>query len=252
VSGPRPTAPALSAASSPSAAPSPSVTPSPTPPPAGHDTRARAPDLDLQRIDWQKVGGLLPAIVQHSLTGSVLMLGYVSPEALQATLERGRVVFYSRTRQRLWEKGETSGNTLHVQALRLDCDADTLLISALPAGPVCHTGTASCFGDEPLAAAARLGFLAELQQVIDARLAEQPEGSYTARLFARGPRRLAQKVGEEGVEVALAAAAGSDAELISESADLLFHLLLVLRSRSLGLDAVVQELQSRHTASGGR
>jgi phosphoribosyl-ATP pyrophosphohydrolase/phosphoribosyl-AMP cyclohydrolase len=203
---------------------------------------------DLQRIDWQKVGGLLPAIVQHALDGSVLMLGYLSPEALRATLERGRVVFYSRSRQCLWEKGETSGHTLNVQAVRLDCDGDTLLISALPAGPVCHTGSATCFGEGPFTLAEPLAFLAELQQIIDARLTERPEDSYTARLHARGVRRMAQKVGEEGVEVALAAAGGSDAELISECADLLFHVMLVLRSRSLGLDGVIRELKARHAA----
>jgi phosphoribosyl-ATP pyrophosphohydrolase/phosphoribosyl-AMP cyclohydrolase len=207
------------------------------------------------RLDWDKGDGLVPAIVQHSLSGSVLMLGYMNREALAATLERGRAVFYSRTRQRLWEKGETSGHSLSVHAVRTDCDADTLLISALPLGPVCHNGTASCFGDAPLAAAESLSFLATLQQIIDQRISDatasepsSPPPSYTARLYAAGPRRMAQKVGEEGVEVALAAVASSDADLIGESADLLFHLLVLLRARSLNLQAVLAELQRRHTA----
>ena len=218
---------------------------------------------ELARLDWDKGEGLLPAIVQHAVSGAVLMLGYMDREALAATLERGRAVFYSRTRQRLWEKGETSGHGLLVQALRVDCDADTLLLIALPQGPVCHTGTASCFGDAPLAAAEGLAFLATLQQIIGARIAEAgapgaaqaqappapaPASSYTARLFQSGLRRMAQKVGEEGLEVALAAIAEGDAQLVGESADLLFHLLLLLRARGLDLAAVVSELQRRHAA----
>lgn len=206
------------------------------------------------RLDWDKGEGLVPAVVQHALTGSVLMLGYMNREALAATLERGRAVFYSRSRQRLWEKGETSGHTLTVKAIRTDCDADTLLISALPNGPVCHNGTATCFGDAPLAAAEQLAFLATLQQIIEQRIGAptatttSAPSSYTARLYAAGPRRMAQKVGEEGVEVALAALGTSDAELIGESADLLFHLLVLLRARSLNLEMVIAELQRRHAA----
>jgi phosphoribosyl-ATP pyrophosphohydrolase/phosphoribosyl-AMP cyclohydrolase len=205
---------------------------------------------DIERIDWHKSDGLIPAIVQHADNGSVLMLGYMDRDALHATLERGRVVFFSRSKQRLWEKGETSGNYLTLVDLRLDCDADTLLITTLPAGPVCHTGTLTCFGDEPLTAAARLSFLTELERVIDQRIAESPEGSYTARLYARGVRRVAQKVGEEGLEVALAGACEADGELRAECADLLYHLLVLLRARSLPLEAIVQELRSRHTKSG--
>ena len=201
------------------------------------------------RHDWDKGGGLVPAIVQHALSGAVLMLGYMNREALAATLERGRAVFYSRTRQRLWEKGETSGHSLLVQAVRIDCDADTLLLTALPHGPVCHTGTATCFGDTPLTAAEPLSFLATLQQIIEQRIGDAAAStSYTARLYASGTRRMAQKVGEEGVEVALAALGSDDAELIGESADLLFHLLVLLRSRSLNLETVLAELQRRHTA----
>jgi phosphoribosyl-ATP pyrophosphohydrolase/phosphoribosyl-AMP cyclohydrolase len=209
---------------------------------------------DVNGIDWDKAarsGGLVPAIVQHAVSGSVLMLGFMNREALAATLARERVVFFSRSKQRLWEKGETSGNVLAVRAVRVDCDADTLLISAEPAGPVCHTGTATCFGNEPLAAAERLSFLAELQQLIGRRVADNPQGSYTARLYAQGLRRMAQKVGEEGVEVALAAVDGSEQELIGECADLLYHLMVVLHGRSLQLESVVEELARRHRQRQG-
>jgi phosphoribosyl-ATP pyrophosphohydrolase/phosphoribosyl-AMP cyclohydrolase len=206
---------------------------------------------DVERIDWNKSDGLVPVIVQHASSGSVLMLGYMNREALAATLERGRVVFYSRSKQRLWEKGETSGNFLQLVDLRADCDADTLLLSALPAGAVCHTGSASCFGNEPLTAAAPLSFLLELERVIAQRIVEAPEGSYTAKLYARGVRRVAQKVGEEGLEVALAGAGEPDDALVAECADLLYHLLVLLRSRSLPLAAVIEELRRRHAARAG-
>jgi phosphoribosyl-ATP pyrophosphohydrolase/phosphoribosyl-AMP cyclohydrolase len=211
---------------------------------------------DIERIDWSKGDGLVPAIVQHASSGSVLMLGYMDRAALSATLARGRVVFFSRSRQRLWEKGETSGNFLRLVDMRADCDADTLLVSALPAGPVCHTGSDSCFGDAPLtavaplAAAAPLEFLLQLEQLIAQRIANAPEGSYTARLYAGGVRHVAQKVGEEGLEVALAGAGEPDAALVAESADLLYHLLVLLRSRGLTLAAVIAELQQRHDAPG--
>jgi phosphoribosyl-AMP cyclohydrolase / phosphoribosyl-ATP pyrophosphohydrolase len=204
---------------------------------------------DIERIDWGKGDGLVPAIVQHADTAGVLMLGYMNREALAATLAHGRVVFYSRSKRRLWEKGEISGNYLQLVQIRVDCDADALLLAALPAGPVCHTGSASCFGDEPLTAAAPLGFLLQLEQLIGQRIAEPSEGSYTAALYARGIRRVAQKVGEEGVEVALAGAGDTDQALIGESADLLYHLLVLLRARSLPLAAVIAELQRRHDAS---
>ena len=204
--------------------------------------------VDAERIDWNKDGGLVPAIVQDVDSGAVLMLGYMNRESLAATLARGRVVFYSRSRQRLWEKGETSGHFLQVESIRLDCDADTLLVVARPAGPTCHTGTRTCFGDEPASRTETLGFLARLEDVIAARIHDAPEGSYTARLYAKGVRRVAQKVGEEGLEVALAGAGEPDAQLVSESADLVFHLLLLLRSRSIPLAAVVNELRQRHLA----
>jgi len=203
---------------------------------------------DIASLDFDKAGGLLPAVVQHADSGSVLMLGYMSPEALRETLTRRRVVFFSRSRRRLWEKGETSGHTLQLVGVCADCDRDTLLVTALPAGPVCHLGTPTCFGADTSAAGA-LAFLGRLESVIAQRMADRPEGSYTARLHAAGPKRIAQKVGEEGLEVALAAVAETDAKLIAESADLLYHLLLLLKSRGLRLEHVVAELQSRHAAA---
>jgi phosphoribosyl-ATP pyrophosphohydrolase/phosphoribosyl-AMP cyclohydrolase len=203
---------------------------------------------DIDRIDWDKGDGLVPAIVQNAASGAVLMLGYMNREALRTTLDRRRATFFSRSKQRLWEKGETSGHFLDLVDIRLDCDADTLLVLVTPAGPACHRGTATCFGDEPGATAERLAFLGELEQVVAARIADSPEGSYTARLFASGVRRVAQKVGEEGLEVALAGAVEPDEQLVGESADLLYHLLVLLRSRELTLSAVVDELRKRHAA----
>jgi phosphoribosyl-ATP pyrophosphohydrolase/phosphoribosyl-AMP cyclohydrolase len=179
------------------------------------------------------------------------MVGYMNREALRETLTRQRVVFFSRSRQCLWEKGETSGHTLRLAAIHADCDRDTLLVSALPTGPVCHLGSATCFGDAVPAAAARLAFLGALEGIIARRIDDRPEGSYTARLYAQGPKRIAQKVGEEGLEVALAAVIEADDELIGESADLLFHLLLLLKSRGLQLEQVVAELESRHARRNG-
>lgn len=201
---------------------------------------------DIPTLAWDKGDGLLPAVVQDAATGAVLMLAFMNTEALFETLRRGRVVFYSRSRQQLWEKGETSGNTLQLVDVQADCDNDSLLVRANPAGPTCHRNTVSCFGDGTPPEAGGIGFLARLQEVIAQRIAESPEGSYTAKLYARGTKRMAQKVGEEGVEVALAAQAGDNAELINESADLLFHLALLLEARGLSLDAVAAELAARH------
>jgi phosphoribosyl-ATP pyrophosphohydrolase/phosphoribosyl-AMP cyclohydrolase len=207
---------------------------------------------DIAGLAWDKGDGLLPAIVQDAATGAVLMLAYMNAEALRETLTRGRAVFYSRSRQKLWEKGETSGNTLEVVDVEADCDADTLLVRARPKGPACHRNTTTCFGDGALPASDGIAFLAQLESVIAARIAESPEKSYTAKLHASGLRRMAQKVGEEGVEVALAATGGSDEELVGESADLLFHLALVLRARGLSLQDVTAELAARHRARTGR
>lgn len=212
------------------------------PPPPGQPVGLN----DIERLDFQKGHGLLPAVIQHADTGAVLMLGYMNPEALQATLTLGHVVFYSRTKQKLWEKGETSGHYLEVVEVRADCDQDALLVTARPLGPVCHVGTDTCFGDEPLTQAQKLTFLTTLEATIEQRQAQRPEGSYTARLLAEGTKRIAQKVGEEGLEVALAAVAETDREVIGESADLLFHLLVLLKSRGLSLERVVEELRARH------
>jgi phosphoribosyl-ATP pyrophosphohydrolase/phosphoribosyl-AMP cyclohydrolase len=196
----------------------------------------------INELDWGKGDGLLPAIVQDADSGSVLMLGYQNRDALAETFARGRVVFFSRSRQTLWEKGETSGNTLHLVDARPDCDGDTLLIRARPAGPTCHTGAPACFADaEP-----PLAILTELERTVDKRAAaNDPSESYTARLLAKGPRRIAQKVGEEGVETALAAVGGSDEELANESADLLYHLIVLLRARGLRLTDAAAVLAAR-------
>ena len=198
---------------------------------------------DIARLDFGKQGGLLPAIIVDP-AGGVRMLGYMSREALAETFKRGRVVFFSRSRGRLWEKGETSGNTLEFIAARTDCDQDALLITARPRGPVCHLGTSGCFG-EP---AAPLSFLTELEAVIAERIAQRPEGSYTARLYTQGVNRMAQKVGEEGLEVALAAVTETEEKLVAESADLIYHLALLLKSRGLSLERIAAELRARHAS----
>jgi phosphoribosyl-ATP pyrophosphohydrolase/phosphoribosyl-AMP cyclohydrolase len=199
---------------------------------------------DLAELDFEKGGGLLPAVVQHADSGAVLMLGYMTREALDATLARGRVVFFSRSKARLWEKGETSGHALQVREITADCDRDALLVKALPRGPTCHLGSASCF--EPGTGDGCLVFLGVLERVIAERIRMRPEGSYTARLLADGPRRIAQKVGEEGLEVALAGSSGTDEEVIGEVADLLYHLLVMLKTRGVSLGQVVEELRLRH------
>jgi phosphoribosyl-ATP pyrophosphohydrolase/phosphoribosyl-AMP cyclohydrolase len=202
----------------------------------------------IDRLDWRKGDGLLPAVVQDARTAKVLMLGYMNREALHVTLNSKRVTFFSRTKDRLWTKGETSTNYLNVVSITPDCDNDTLLVTAIPDGPTCHTGTDTCFGDAVATDAKTLGFLAKLESVIAERVSSRPEGSYTARLWSEGPTRIAQKVGEEGVEVALAAVAQDDAKLVGESADLVFHLALLLKSRNLSLVDAVAELERRHTA----
>ena len=200
----------------------------------------------LNALDWAKADGLIPAIVQHAVTGQILMQGYMNRAALETTLSTGKVTFYSRSKQRLWTKGETSGHSLALQNVVSDCDHDSLLVLALPAGPTCHTGTNSCYGDEIGSSAQRLAFLAKLESVIAQRIADKPQGSYTARLWTQGPARMAQKVGEEGVEVALAAVTQADDRLVSESADLLYHLALLLKSRNVSLEDVIAELERRH------
>jgi len=202
--------------------------------------------LDITRVDFAKGDGLVPAIVQDVDNGAVLMMAYMNREALEQTLARNRAVFFSRSKQRLWEKGETTGHTLDVVDIALDCDNDTLLVTARPRGPACHNGTLTCFGDEPRAAVTPIAFLAKLEAVIAQRATEKPEASYTARLLDKGVQRVAQKVGEEGVELALAGAAQGDDKVIGESADLLFHMLVLLRARGVTLGQVVSELEKRH------
>ena len=191
-------------------------------------------------IDWAKGAGLVPAIVQDAGNGRVLMLGYMDREALATTLSSGRVSFHSRSRGRLWTKGETSGHWLDLVGIVADCDSDTLLVQANPRGPTCHLGRASCFPDAPG------DFIAELDALVADRARERPPGSYTTRLLDAGPKRIAQKVGEEGVETALAAVVEDDAALLGESADLVFHLLVLLRARGLGLRELTETLRKRH------
>lgn len=205
----------------------------------------------LDALAWDKAQGLLPAIVQDELDGSVLMLGYMNREALAATQASGRVTFYSRSKQRLWIKGETSGHFLEVRAIAADCDGDALLILAHPLGPVCHRGTPTCFGaGAPQTAAQPYGFLGTLTRTIRQRIDARPPGSYTAELLGEGPRRMAQKVGEEGLELALASVAEGDERVIAEAADLLYHVVLLLEAKGLSLTQVVAELARR--GNGGR
>ena len=194
----------------------------------------------LPALDWAKVDGLVPVIVQDASNLRVLMLGYMDQAALEMTCDSGKVTFFSRTKQRLWMKGESSENYLNVVDIKVDCDNDTLLVLANPDGPTCHKGTASCFPAAPG------NFLAELDALVARRKADMPEGSYTSRLFTKGTRHIAQKVGEEGVEAALAAVAQTPEDLTGEAADLIFHLTVLLRDRGLGLADVIAVLKARH------
>ena len=214
-------------------------------------------DFKLEEIDWAKNDGLVPCVIQDVATKQVLMLGYMNQDSLAATSESGDVTFFSRSRQTLWRKGETSGNILKVHSVSLDCDKDTLLVSAIPKGPTCHLGTVSCFdrGDmsappvDQLASPIALGinFLAELWHTIELRAADvSNEASYTQKLLAAGIRRQAQKVGEEGVEVALAAVVQDDQALLGEVADLIYHLMVLLKGRGLSFAAVCEVLAQRH------
>ncbi len=195
-------------------------------------------------IDFEKSGGLVPAIIQDSVTGKVLMLGYMNEDAFARTQESGKVCFFSRSRQCLWTKGETSGNFLNVVSIALDCDADTLLIKASPCGPVCHTGADTCWSEQNVASP--LLFLTELQDFINKRHEEMPEGSYTTSLFRDGVNRMAQKVGEEALEACIEACNGSNERLIYEASDMLYHLIVLLTSKGLRIEQVIDELASRH------
>lgn len=198
--------------------------------------------FDTAALAWDKQQGLLPAIVQDASTQRVLMLGYMDRAALQATIDTGLVTFRSRSRNAQWVKGETSRNTLQLVSLENDCDSDTLLVQALPAGPTCHTGRQSCFADAPG------NFLQDLDALVAGRQTDRPEGSYTTSLLDSGVRRIAQKVGEEGVETALAGVVEDDAALAGEAADLVFHLIVLLRARGMSLQDVVAVLEARHLA----
>lgn len=194
-------------------------------------------------LDFDKMDGLVPAIIQDSRTLKVLMLGFMNKEAYEKTVETGKVTFWSRTKQRLWTKGETSGNTLTVVDIKADCDNDTLLIKAIPAGPVCHTGSDTCWDEKnqnPIM------FLSELQSFIEKRHEEMPEGSYTTSLFKSGCGRMAQKVGEEAIESVIEAMANNNERLIYEASDMIYHLIVLLTSKGLKIEDLAQELQKRH------
>ena len=198
----------------------------------------------MMKIDFDKCGGLVPAIIQDATTKVVLMLGYMNEEALQKTRETGLVTFFSRSRQCLWTKGETSGNYLHLVDIKVDCDNDTLLIQAKPDGPTCHKGTDTCWGEEnrpnPLL------FLSELSDFIEKRHEEMPEGSYTTSLFKDGLNRMAQKVGEEALELVIEATNGTNERLIYEGSDMLYHLIVLLTSKGLRIEDMAKELMERH------
>lgn len=199
---------------------------------------------EIDKLDFAKNGdGLLPAIVQDDRTLQVLMLGYMNREAYEKSIAEGRVTFYSRTKKRLWTKGETSGNFLNICSVAMDCDADTLLIRVIPEGPVCHTGNASCFTESPIETE---GFIRYLQHVIQVRHQEMPAASYTTKLFERGINKIAQKVGEEAVETVIEAVAQNKPDLIYEASDLVYHLLVLLEANGLSLADLEKELAKRH------
>ena len=195
------------------------------------------------KLDFEKMGGLIPAIVQDNNTNKVLMLCFMNEEAYEETKETGKVTFFSRTKNRLWMKGETSGNTLQVVSMMVDCDNDTILIKANPAGPVCHTGADTCFGEKNVE---DIMFLKYLQDFIEQRRQEMPEGSYTTSLFLKGVNRMAQKVGEEAVETVIEATNGTEDGFIYEASDLIYHLIVLLTSKGLRLEDLARELKKRH------
>lgn len=195
------------------------------------------------KLDFEKMGGLIPAIVQDDRTSKVLMLGYMSEESFNQTKQTGKVTFYSRSRQTLWTKGETSGNYLNVVSMMVDCDNDAILIKVIPTGPVCHTGADTCFGEKNIE---EIMFLKYLQDFIEQRRQEMPEGSYTTSLFLRGVNRMAQKVGEEAVETVIEATNGTEDGFIYEASDLIYHLIVLLTSKGLRMEDLVRELKKRH------
>lgn len=198
----------------------------------------------LMEIDFEKQGGLVPAIIQDSITNNVLMLGYMNQEAYEQTIKTDKVTFWSRSRQCLWTKGETSGNFLNLVSIKSDCDNDTLLVRVNPVGPACHLGTDTCWGEKN--EANPLLFLTELQDFINKRHEEMPEGSYTTSLFKDGLNRMAQKVGEEALEAVIEATNGTNERLIYEASDMFYHLIVLLTSKGLRIENIAQELQVRH------
>lgn len=194
-------------------------------------------------LNFDKMNGLIPAIIQDDCTRKVLMLGFMNKEAYDKTVETGKVTFYSRSRQTLWTKGETSGNFLHVVSIKADCDNDTLLIQVKPEGPVCHTGTDTCWGEKN---EGDIFFLSYLQDFIEKRHKEMPEKSYTTSLFQSGVNRMAQKVGEEAVETVIEATNGTDDRLVYEASDLIYHLIVLLTSKGLRIEDLARELKKRH------
>ncbi len=194
-------------------------------------------------LDFEKMGGLIPAIIQDARTKNVLMLGFMNKEAYETTLREKRVTFFSRTKNRLWTKGEESGNFLDVVSIENDCDNDTLLIKVIPKGPVCHTGTATCFNDNNEIG---IEFLSELQDFIYKRHEEMPEGSYTTSLFESGVNRMAQKVGEEAIETVIEATNGTDGRMMYEAADMLYHLMVLFTSKGRRIEELAQALYNRH------
>ncbi|WP_280747906.1 bifunctional phosphoribosyl-AMP cyclohydrolase/phosphoribosyl-ATP diphosphatase HisIE [Parabacteroides sp. PF5-9] len=195
------------------------------------------------KLDFDKMGGLIPAIIQDNNTNKVLMLGFMNEEAFEQTRQTGKVTFYSRSKNRLWMKGETSGNVLKVVDITADCDNDTLLVKAIPAGPVCHTGNDTCFGEEN---AEDIMFLKYLQNFIERRRQDMPEGSYTTSLFSKGVNRMAQKVGEEAVETVIEATNGTEEGFIYEASDMIYHLIVLLTSKGMRIEDLARELKKRH------
>jgi len=199
--------------------------------------------INTMSLDFNKQGGLIPAIIQDSITNKVLMLGYMNEESLAKTKELGKVTFYSRSKNRLWTKGEESGNFLHIVSIAEDCDNDTLLIKVNPVGPVCHTGADTCFFENNVE---DIMFLKFLQDFIDKRKQEMPEGSYTTSLFKKGINRMAQKVGEEAVETVIEATNGTDEGFLYEASDLIYHLIVLLSSKGYRIEDLANELKKRH------
>ncbi|OCQ51882.1 Phosphoribosyl-ATP pyrophosphatase [Photorhabdus australis subsp. thailandensis] len=195
----------------------------------------------IEKLDWEKVSYMMPVIVQHAVSGDVLMMGYMNREALNITISSGKITFFSRSKQRLWTKGENSGHFLNLVKIYPDCDNDTLLALADPIGPTCHSGTNSCFAP----AQTESGFLFQLEKLLASRKTADPNSSYTAKLYASGTKRIAQKVGEEGVETALAATVNNREELTNEAADLMYHLMVLLQDQDLDLSCIIRRLRER-------